>query len=381
MDELAAHRHSPAVMTDIPRYTAPPESRDWMLGPVRIPRLNVILFFLTLLSTTVAGAMMAGEDFMLAHPLDLTFALLTHPFATTAVLFAHPLDTISALSAGLSFSLPLMAILLAHEMGHYLTARYHGVETSLPYFIPAPPIFIFGTFGAFIRMKTMPRTRRVMFDIGAAGPWAGVLVAIPVTILGLSLSVVGPIDRGAAGLDLGNSILFLALQRIVLHVDPMAVNVNLHPMGLAGWLGLFVTTLNLLPVGQLDGGHVVYALFPRRHRTISVLFVISCVLMVLVPLALGHEPWWGWLLWAVMAVALGLGHPATIDRDLPLDKRRTIAAWATVVLFVITFIPVPLSFTPPESRQERPAERPPVEVIHPAPHYDKIPHSMWSTRI
>ncbi len=151
-----------------------------------------------------------------------------------------------------------------------------------------------------------------------------------------------PLDKSAGGLELGNSLLFLGLSHLVLGVDPSTVNVNLNPIAFAGWLGLFVTTLNLLPVGQLDGGHVIYALFPRRHRTISVLFVISCVLMVLVPLALGTSFWGGWLIWAVLSMVLGLGHPSTIDRDTPLNPRRALAAWATVALFIVTFSPVPL---------------------------------------
>ena len=220
-------------------------------------------------------------------------------------------------------------------------------------------------------MRQPARTRRVMFDIGAAGPWAGVMLAIPAVIIGLYLSDVTPLDKSAGGLELGNSLLFLGLSHLVLGVDPSTVNVNLHPIAFAGWLGLFVTTLNLLPVGQLDGGHVIYALFPRRHRTISVLFVISCVLMVLVPLALGYNLWWGWLLWAVLVLALGLGHPSTIDRDTPLNPRRALAAWATVVLFIVTFSPVPLAFVQPEAPIPTDENSHSQEIIHHMPQYDR----------
>jgi len=332
MDELAIHKDAPAVLTDIPRYSTPELPPVTVAAaPIRIPALNLFLFAITMLTTTIAGASWAGIDLS----------------------FAHPIADFALLSAGLSFSIPLMAILLAHEMGHYLTARRHGVSTSLPYFIPAPPtLFLIGTFGAFIRMREMPRTRRVMFDIGAAGPWAGVIVAIPAVIIGLLLSDVTPLDKTAGGLELGNSLLFVGLCRLVLRVDPSTVMVHLHPIAMAGWIGLFVTTINLLPVGQLDGGHVVYALFPRHHRTISLLFVISCVLMVIVPFALRLDFWLGWLLWAVLAVALGLGHPSTVDRDTPLNPRRRLAAWMTVALFVVTFSPVPLSFTVPEDLPE-----------------------------
>jgi membrane-associated protease RseP (regulator of RpoE activity) len=351
MDEIITHNDNPTVLTEIPRYTAPAEPAARTLDAPRIPPVNLALFLLTLLTTTTAGAIMNGED----------------------ISFWHPFLAIAALRSGLSFSIPLMMILLAHEMGHYLTSRYHNVDASLPYFIPAPPsIFIIGTFGAFIRLRELPRTRRIMFDIGAAGPWAGVLLAIPAVIIGLYLSDVTPLDKSAGGLELGNSLLFLGLSHLVLGVDPSTVSVNLNPIAFAGWIGLFVTTLNLLPVGQLDGGHVIYALFPRRHRTISVLFVISSVLMVLVPLALGQDPWWGWLLWAVLLIALGLGHPSTIDRDTPLNPRRTFAAWATVALFIVTFSPVPFAFVQPEAPLPTPENSHSQEIIHHAPQYDQM---------
>ena len=360
MDEIITHKDAPTVLTEIPRYTAPAEPAARALDRPRIPPLNLALLLLTFLTTTTAGAYMNGED----------------------VSFMHPLLAIAALRSGLSFSIPLLMILFAHEMGHYLTSRYHNVDASLPYFIPAPPsIFIIGTFGAFIRMREPARTRRVMFDIGAAGPWAGVMLAIPAVIIGLYLSDVTPLDKSAGGLELGNSILFLGLSHLVLGVDPSTVNVNLSPIAFAGWLGLFVTTLNLLPVGQLDGGHVIYALFPRRHRTISVLFVISCVLMVLVPLALGYNLWWGWLLWAVLVMALGLGHPSTIDRDTPLNPRRALAAWATVALFIVTFSPVPLSFVQPEAPVPTEENSHSQEIMHHAPHYDEMLRQLRCVKI
>ena len=360
MDEIATHKDSPTVLTDIPRYSAAVEPAARALERPRIEPLNVALFLLTLLTTTTAGAYMNNED----------------------VSFMHPALAVAALRSGLSFSIPLMIILFAHEMGHYVTSRYHGVDTSLPYFIPAPPsFFIIGTFGAFIRQREPARTRRVMFDIGAAGPWAGVMLAIPAVIIGLYLSDVTPLDKSAGGLELGSSLLFAGLSRLVLGVDPSTVNVNLNPIAFAGWLGLFVTTLNLLPVGQLDGGHVIYALFPRRHRTISVLFVISCVLMVLVPLALGLNFWGGWLLWAVLSVALGLGHPSTVDRDTPLNPRRALAAWLTVGLFIVTFSPVPLAFVQPEAPLQPQQSEHSQEIIHHMPHYDEMLRQLGRVRI
>src|SRR5277367_3899650 len=307
MDEIVTHKDTPTVLTDIPRYSAPPEPMDRALDRPRIPPLNIVLLLLTFLTTSTAGAYMNGEE----------------------VSILHPFHAMVALTSGFSFSIPLMMILFAHEMGHYLTSRYHKVDASLPYFIPAPPsLFIIGTFGAFIRMREPARTRRVMFDIGAAGPWAGVLLAIPAVIIGLYLSDVTPLDKSAGGLELGNSLLFLGLSHIVLHVDPTTVNVNLNPIAFAGWLGLFVTTLNLLPVGQLDGGHVVYSLFGgRAHRAISRLFAAGCLLMVVVPWAM-HMPFWlGWGLWFVLVLFLGLGHPSTIDAATPLTGMRRLSAW------------------------------------------------------
>ncbi len=337
---------SPAVLSRLPRdspYDAPaalPAS-----APGRVPALNKALFLLTLLTTTMAGAYTAGAELSLAHPLQ----------------------SLAALSGGLLFSVPLMLILLCHEMGHYLTARHNRVDVSLPYFIPAPfpSVFMIGTFGAFIRIKSVPRSRRVMFDIGAAGPWAGMLAAVPTVMAGLMLSSVGPLDKSGGGIELGNSLLFLWLARLALHVNPASVSVNLHPMAFAGWLGLFVTTLNLLPVGQLDGGHVIYALFGRRHRAISRLFVLGCVLMVIVPYALGMDFWAGWLFWAVLMVFLGVGHPTTADADTPLDPGRRLAAWATVALFVLTFSPVPLSFNPAPPNQ--PEQEKVYDVMRVAP--------------
>lgn len=341
MDDSTA-RDDARVLTEIPRVSPAQVYEPEGVEPPRaraasgVTSAHVALFVLTLLTTTMAGADMAGA-----------FVSLAHPFAT-----------LGNLAAGLSFSIPLMAILLAHEMGHYVLARHHKVDVSAPYFIPAPfPSFFFiGTFGAFIRMRAPARTRRVMFDIGAAGPWAGVALAIPAVIIGLKLSEVAPLSAQGGGLQLGNSIIFYGLSYAVLGVDPNSVNINLHPIAFAGWIGLLVTTLNLLPVGQLDGGHVVYALFGRWHRTISRLFIIACVLMVVVPLVLGSTYWGGWLFWVVILMFLGLGHPATVDANTPLEPKRRAMAWATVALFVLTFSPVPAWYAEPTGPQQPPSQ-------------------------
>lgn len=282
--------------------------------------LHLVLFLVTFATTTLAGAFQKDAD---------------------------PFTDPSSLLLGLPFSVPLMLILLCHEMGHYLFARKHRVRASLPYFLPAPPLpgLPIGTFGAFIRMRSLPADRRILFDIGAAGPWGGVAIAIPAVILGLSLSEVRPLNPLEGGLFLGDSLLFSVLTRLVLGVSGNDVNVELHPIALAGWFGLFVTFLNLLPVGQLDGGHVVYSLFGRLHRWISRGFLI-------VIFFLGFHGWLGWFFWVGLLAFLGVDHPPTHDSFSSLDLRRKVYAWSTVVLFVLTFMPVPLSFsessTPPD---------------------------------
>lgn len=341
------------LLTDIPRYVPPAEeyalattAEAESASRVRIPKLNLALFLLTLLTTTMAGAFMAGVK--------------------------HPLLEPSGLLQGLSFSIPLMAILLVHELGHYITSLRNKVNATLPYFIPAPfpSVFIIGTFGAFIRMKSPPRSRRVMFDIGAAGPWAGAVLAVIAVVVGLHYSTVLPLSQSSGGLNLGNSLLFMGLAKWVLGVNPNAVTIDLNPIAFAGWIGLFVTTLNLLPVGQLDGGHVIYALFGRRHRYISRAFILACVLMVAVPalhnyfMASQWSFWLGWLVWAALLLLLGLGHPSTVDANTPLDRPRRIAAWATIALFIVTFSPVPISLSPPTPSV--PQGRTLSVVFHPA---------------
>ena len=300
----------------LPAYAPLPPLRATPI-PVAPPRrigssttTHVALFAVTFLTTTMAGALHVGADWV-HQPWTLLL--------------------------GLPFSVTLMAILLSHELGHYVLAAAHRVPATLPYFIPGPP-FLVGTFGAFIKMHGMPRSRRALFDVGAAGPWAGFVVAVPAVILGLHWSEVRPLGgEHEAGLSLGNSILFSTLTTWVLGVHPDDATILLHPVALAGWFGIFVTFLNLLPIGQLDGGHVVYALFGRAHRRIARAFF-------LVVLGLGFLGWQGWFLWAfLLGFVLRVDHPDTQDHDTPLDPFRKAAAWATIGIFILTFMPVPLS--------------------------------------
>jgi membrane-associated protease RseP (regulator of RpoE activity) len=371
MDESSAYKEVSPILSDMPRFEGPSEPIDtWRPAPQpwSLPRLNLILFLLTFLTTTMAGADTAGAFVTFGTPLRQNLINLT---------------------AGLTFSIPLMAILMAHEMGHYLTARRHGVQATLPFFVPDiiftglftvfpvlfPMPFFIGTFGAFIRMKSPPRTRRAMFEIGAAGPWAGFSVALVAVVLGLKLSKVTPLAAAMGGVNLGNSMLFWGISRVVLGVDPNTVNVELHPMAFAGWFGLFITALNLLPVGQLDGGHVVYSLLGGRiHRIVSRLVWAGTALMVVVPYALGYDFWFGWLIWFGLVFFLGLGHPSTFDTHTPLQGKERVMAWATIALFILTFLPVPFSFVPPtvpqQQQQEQPEpsqQSPGVSVMHHLP--------------
>jgi membrane-associated protease RseP (regulator of RpoE activity) len=297
-----------------PSLDGPPTTERPGVAPTRprrrLPFLNLILFALTLVTTTIAGAWTADVS---------------------------PADLPSQWPRGLPFSLTLMSILLAHEMGHYVLARRHGVRVTLPFFLPGIPfLFSPGTFGAFIRMKSLPQSRRVLFDVGAAGPWAGISLAVPAVIYGLQLSELRPIPPSFVGLQLGDSLLFKLLSRWVVGPIPYGFDVMLHPIALAGWFGFLVTALNLLPLGQLDGGHVVYALFGRWHRWIARAFLLLTV-------AIGFLGWSGWFAWAVLMLLVGLDHPPTLDSATPLDPQRRFAGWMTLALFVATFMPVPVS--------------------------------------
>jgi membrane-associated protease RseP (regulator of RpoE activity) len=276
--------------------------------PPRKPRViwNVVLFFLTFLTTILAGALQEG---------------------------VNPLTNPGQIPKGFPFAFALMGILLAHELGHYLVARRHGVDVTLPYFIPAPSFI--GTFGAFIKMRSPARDPKMLLDIGAAGPLVGVVVSIPLVALGLSLSEVKQIE-GQMGTNLGDSILLWLIGRLVVGPIPAGFDVVIHPVGFAGWIGLLVTSLNLLPVGQLDGGHVVYALLGERQNRISKFVFVGL-------LALGVVGWEGWLVWGILLLIMGFRHPPPVEWWVPLDRKRKIIGWLTVAVFILTFIPVPFS--------------------------------------
>jgi membrane-associated protease RseP (regulator of RpoE activity) len=233
---------------------------------------------------------------------------------------------------GIPFSLTLMLILLSHELSHYFTSKRHGVRATLPYFIPAPTII--GTFGAFIKMKSPIVTRRALIDIGASGPIAGFMISLIATVFGLVLSEIVPASQTGGALNLGDSILFSFLSGIILGAIPSGSDILLNPVAFAGWIGLFVTSINLIPIGQLDGGHIAYALMGEKHIQLSMSLILIMIL-------LGLLSWEGWFVWAALLLILGLRHPPILYWEVPLDRKRKVIGWFALVIFILTFIPVP----------------------------------------
>jgi membrane-associated protease RseP (regulator of RpoE activity) len=257
---------------------------------------------------------------------------MTTTFAGALLAEVNPIEDPGLIYKGIPFSFALMSILLSHELGHYLMSRYHRVEATLPYFIPAPTII--GTFGAVIKMKSNVPDRRALLDIGAAGPIIGFIVSIPCLIIGLRLSEVKFGMEG--GMTFGTSLLLEFVARNLFPSVPEGHVIYLHPVALAGWLGLLVTMMNLLPMGMMDGGHIAYALFGKWHYHISRAVVVIMLVM-------GMYGWVGWAVWGILNVFFGLRHPPPTYPDIPLDGRRKLVAAATAVILILTFVPIPIS--------------------------------------
>lgn len=272
----------------------------------KIPRINLILFILTIFTTLLAGAIMEG-----INPLK------------------NPLGIIQ----GWPFSVTLMLILGFHEFGHYYYARKHNVVATLPYFIPAPTFI--GTFGAFIKIKSPIYRKDALLQIGAAGPIAGFIVAVPALIIGLSLSQVVEISSADIGIILGDSILMKLLLVIIFPGLSETQDIMLHPIAFAGWIGLLVTMLNLLPIGQLDGGHIAYAMLGRKHDIVGKIALLALIPMGLLSL--------NWLVWAVLIMVLmrTTKHPPVHDVDVPLSDKNKRIGYVCLAIFVLCFIPIP----------------------------------------
>ena len=238
------------------------------------------------------------------------------------------------------YSLGLMLILGTHEFGHYWACRVNNVNASLPNFIPVPPIPFFlniGTMGAFIMIKEPIPNRKALMEIGASGPIAGFIVAFPVLWVGLmnSQMTLGNSLEGP-NLFFGSSLILWAMTEAIWGVNPIMTDftIHLHPLAYAGWLGMFFTALNLLPMGQLDGGHVVYSLFKRKYSLLAArLFFVTLI-------ALGFY-WAGWWVWAGLVLILGLRHPPVLDESIPLEPKHRIVGYASLLILILTFVPVP----------------------------------------
>jgi membrane-associated protease RseP (regulator of RpoE activity) len=286
--------------------------------------LHLALLLITMFTTTVMGAALTGMP----------------PSETYAALRAWNIPTLwPILRDGLPFSLTLLTILGVHEMGHYIAGRLHGVKVTLPYFIPLPISNSLGTMGAVIFIKSPLMNRRALFDVGIAGPLAGLIVAIPLYMIGLqqAATVGGPLTWQTAGIHrVANPPLLEAIASLVVDVNNLDKYVFIgHPMALAAWFGVLLTALNLLPLGQFDGGHVAYALLGRRAwplatLTFGLLFLLGIT-----------GAWFAWLIWAFMGLLTGLRHPPPFDDLSPLGRVRIVIGLVTAVLFCLIIVPVP----------------------------------------
>ena len=281
------------------------------------PWINIVLLLATIATTTVVGAW------------------YHQGFASG---FSAATEAPFVIWQGLWYSMPVLAILGVHELGHYYACRYYRVDASLPYFLPAP--ILIGTLGAFIRMRQPVPTKRMLFDIGVAGPIAGFVVAVPALFLGVGLSQVLPMPDEVDGLTLffGEPLLFRLAAWTIWGAAPEGYSLNLHPMGFAAWVGLLATALNLFPIGQLDGGHISYAMFGARSTLVTVASAATLFALAF------HSP--SWIAWAVlmvvMLVAFGPRHPRTLDHEVPLDRTRMLIAGCALVIFVLCFTPAPI---------------------------------------
>ena len=305
--------------TSLPGSVPPPwPELDRLLEPPRPKfqhryRLHVLLFVLTLITTTVSG-----------------------------VTVRPGMSLVAILLSGLWYSIPIIVILTAHEFGHYVFCRRHNVDATLPYFIPAPPpVFMTGTFGAVIRIKEAFPSKKALFDIGVAGPIAGFVALIPFLYWGVGMSEVKTAFVATPGtFALGEPLLYQLMAWLHFGTLPDGADVLLHPMAFAAWFGMFATALNLLPFGQLDGGHIVYSVLGRRSWSVSVATLAAAVFLTFLSLS--------WLLMTVMmlvmALVLGFRHPRILDEHVPLDGRRKLVALFALVMFILCFTPVPFSF-------------------------------------
>ena len=311
---------SASVFETFAEEHARPKHRYW---------IHAVLLLLTLLTTTAVGVGLA-HSFAENRPFDFDADL-----AAYAAMWHDP----SVLLAGLPFSLTLLTILLAHEMGHYLAARYYRVDATLPFFLPAPTLI--GTFGAFIRIRSAILSKRILFDIGIGGPLAGFLTLILPLIAGVSLS------KDVPGIGLRGDVIFgtpplLRLVEMIIFPGVPATDIYLHPVARAAWVGLLATALNLLPIGQLDGGHILYAFLGERTRYLSRVFVGALALLGVFQLfTTDYKVGYMWLFWALVLFFVALRHPSIVDPNQLSPVRRWLGL-AALAVFLLCFTLAPI---------------------------------------
>ena len=281
--------------------------------------MHLLLFVLTLVSTTLVGA---------SHYVGFEADFNEPQFTIDTMFFLR----------GLWYSLTILAILGCHELGHYLACRYYNVDASLPFFIPMP-IFLTGTMGAFIRIREPIPLKRQLFDIGIAGPIAGFVVALPLLFMGVAMSHVAKLPPDFQGLELGEPLLFKATSWLLWGTQAQGYSVNMHPMAFGAWFGLIATALNLIPIGQLDGGHISYAVLGRRSSDVT---VAALGVVMLLSLFVSTS----WLVWTILMGLLlllfGRHHPRVYDEEVPLDSTRLKLAVFALFMLVVCFTPAPI---------------------------------------
>ncbi len=324
----------------------PPAAQPWRLPQVafvppapRRLRLALVLFLLTVVSTLFVGLHLARAYAQGQPP----YADSIYSFELLRELAANPF----VLFQGWAFAATLLGILLAHELGHYFACRHYGIVASYPYFLPFPNLI--GTMGAFIRIQSPIVNRRALFDVGIAGPLVGFVLAVPALVWGLANSKALPEAAEGRVVVFGNPLLVWFFEKLF-WPGVSADHLMLHPVARAAWVGLFATALNLLPVGQLDGGHIIYAVAAEKHRRLSRTVTLALILiglpgflqaMQIIELSDPNVSWPGWFVWGVLLLFLGVRHPTVLDPGAGLDSRRLWVAALGLLVFLLCFTPVP----------------------------------------
>jgi len=294
-----------------------------LLSSLKKSLWNILLFILTIFFTISVGFTW-GINYKYAE------VLAKNPqFPVGLEMLADP----QIITLGIIYAAVLMAILLGHEFGHFLTCRFYRINATLPYFIPAPGLI--GTLGAFIKIKSKITRKHQLFDIGVAGPLTGFILSLPALIYGLSLSKPAPALPSEEGIMFGEPLLVKILGSLIFKDIPPNYDIFLHPIAFAGWVGILVTSFNLFPVGQLDGGHISYALLGLKSRNLSRFILILFFVM-------GIFFWIGWFIWALVILFLGLRHPSVADEIMPLSTGRRIIGFVVILIFILSFIPDPI---------------------------------------